>query len=221
MSFAERNKTWLLPVLAIGVAAVLWFDLRGGPEAPAPATAPAAGEAMPVAIPGGPSSTAPGSTGDGQPPPAGPAAALPSLTPESWSDLRSMNTVPDFLNQSGDLTAQATRPLSAEQLSPPARAASGGLALSTPSTLSLDVDSGSGNVAPPPPLDFISRTPEGVRAWYDGAGFRVGQTIPGTAYRVREIHPPRVVLEGPAGRVEQTTFILERPEAGSSRPETP
>jgi hypothetical protein len=219
VSFAERNKAWLLPVLAVGVAAVLWFDLRSAPAAPVQEAPSTAGETVPAAAPAPSMATAPAT--DGQPPPPSPAVALPALTPESWGDLRAMNTVPDFLNQSVELTAQATRPLSAEQLSPPARTAAGGQALPSPATLNLDVDSGSGNIAPPPLLDFISRTPEGVRAWYEGTGFRVGQTILGTAYRIREIHPPRVVLEGPAGRVEQTTFVLERPEAGSPRPETP
>lgn len=218
MSFAERNKTWLLPVLVVGVAAVLWFDLRDSAPPPAAIAPPDAATAPPPT--GSPVSVAaPTPTPDGQAPPA--ATTLPSLDAEAWSDLRPLNTVPGVLNQSQQLTEQATRPLSQEQLSPPVQVTIGGGALLTPSTLTLDANSGSGNSAPPPVLDFISRTPEGYRAWYDGVGFKVGQLILGTPYRIREIRPPKVVLDGPGGRVDQATFTLAPPEAASPDPETP
>ena len=132
-----------------------------------------------------------------------------------------MNAVPVFLNQSGGLTTQATRPLAQDLLHPPPSGAVGGQALASPSLLSMPVAGGSGPASEPPPLEFISRTPEGLHAWYQGVGFKTGQTILGTAYRIREIRPPKVVLEGPSGRVEQATFRLEPPAAASHHPELP
>ncbi|HEU4952042.1 MAG TPA: hypothetical protein VFT46_08810 [Holophagaceae bacterium] len=103
-----------------------------------------------------------------------------------------------------------------DQLAPP-RSTGAPLRLDAPSLLVLP-QTGAGEATPPPELDFISRTPEGLRAWYQGLGFRAGETILGTGYRIREIHPPRVVLEGPAGPVVQSTIHLERP---ATAPETP
>lgn len=42
MSFVERNKRWLLPVLGVPLAGVVWLNLPGGPPQAAPAQAPAA-----------------------------------------------------------------------------------------------------------------------------------------------------------------------------------
>lgn len=73
----------------------------------------------------------------------------------------------------------------------------------------------------PPPLEFISRTPEGLRAWYQGVGYLPGQTLLGSAFRVREIRPPRVTLEGPSGAITQSTFLLSEPAEARSSKETP
>lgn len=70
-------------------------------------------------------------------------------------------------------------------------------------------------------LEFISRTPEGLRAWYQGVGYTAGQAILGSAYRVREIRPPRVIVEGPAGPVAQSTFLFQESSDPTATKETP
>lgn len=216
MSFAERNKIWLLPLLAAGVAAVLWYDLRdtGTPATAVPSAPPQAAV---------PDASAPPSSSAAQPtaaPDAG-AAVMPPLGPDAWADLRPMNTVPAFLNQLSGLTTQATRALPRDLLDPPPPGAMGNQALATPDLLSIPSVGGSGPASEPPTLEFISRTPEGLHAWYGGVAFKAGQTILGTTYRIREIRPPKVVLEGPSGRIEQATFRLAPPVAASHPPELP
>lgn len=211
MSFVERHKTWLLPLLAVGVGAVIWYDLGSlGAPAPSPAAESAPAAPAPASTQAAPALDA----GASAPTPA--AASRPPLSPEAWSDLGYLNSVPGSLALTGDLATRATRPLDAELLAPPA---SGGMPLQIHAPAQLVLPSpGSGATAPPPDLDFISRTPEGLRAWYQGLGFRTGETLLGTSYRIREIRPPRVVLEGPAGPVVQSTVHLAAP---APSPETP
>ncbi|HET8714415.1 MAG TPA: hypothetical protein VFM16_01215 [Holophagaceae bacterium] len=222
MSFVERHKTWLLPLLAVGVGAVIWYDLGslGAPPAPASASAPSPGNVPAAASAPAPpeAPAAPAADGAAAPSDAAPgsASARPPLGPDAWADLRYLNTVPGTLGDASGLATRATRPLDPDQLTPPASGPAP-VRLEAPSLLVLP-QAGAGEATPPPELDFISRTPEGLRAWYQGLGFRAGETILGTGYRIREIHPPRVVLEGPSGPVVQSTVRLERPAPPQETP---
>lgn len=218
MSFIERHKTWLLPLLAVGVGAVIWYDLGslGAPPTPASASAPSPAN-VPAAASAPPPPEVPATEGPAAAPAAsGSAPARPPLGPDAWADLRYLNAVPGALGDASGLATRATRPLDPDQLTPPASGPAP-VRLEAPSLLVLP-QVGAGEAAPPPELDFISRTPEGLRAWYQGLGFRAGETILGTGYRIREIHPPRVVLEGPAGPVVQSTVRLERPAPAQETP---
>lgn len=215
MSFVERNKTWLLPLLAAGVVAVFWFDFR---STDAPATTPSvATPAQTVA----PEAAASLSGGPPSPSAQDSGSALPPLGPDAWGDLRPLNGAPGFQNQSNTLTTQATRPLTADQLDPQTSPVVGAQIMATPNLLMLPSPTNAGLASEPPPLEFISRTPAGLRAWYQGVAFKSGQTILGTPYRIREIAPPRVVLDGPTGRIEQATFRLAPPSETPHQMEPP
>ena len=217
MSFIERNKTWLLPVLAVGVVAVLWSNLHDSGPSPTTAT-PAAPESATPSPQGAPVTGEAPST---PAPVAAPPSPLPPLGPEAWADLRPLNSASVVLKPSLDLAAEATHPLSHAQLFPPPFQSSASQSLASPAMLVLPKSGNSASAAEPPPLEFISRTPDGLRAWYDGVGFKAGQTILGTAYRVLEIRPPAVVIEGPDGRRKQTTFTIQPSTRNSLSPETP
>lgn len=221
MSFVSRNKTWLLPLLAIGIGAVAWFDIRSfqTPDATPSAQGHQPAEAPPAAADAAPPPDA--STASAPMPSATPASPLPALGPDAWADLSLLNGPHGALGSDSSLAAQATRPLTDDQLHPPGATGSS-LAFATPSLLVLP-GAAAGASAPPPDLEFISRTPEGLRAWYQGVGYRVGQTLVGSPYRIRDIHPPRVTLEGPAGTVEQSTFLYSysEPAAPPVSKETP
>lgn len=217
MSFAERNKTWLLPVLAVGVVAVFWFNLHDSGPTPPPIAA-AAPESTVSSPQGAPT---PGEAPAAPAPVAAAPSPLPPLGPEAWADLRPLNSASVVLKPSLDLAAEATHPLSHAQLFPPSFPSTASQSLASPAMLVLPKSGNSASAAEPPPLEFISRTPDGLRAWYDGVGFKAGQTILGTAYRVVEIHPPAVVIEGPDGRRKQTTFTFQPSTPNSVSPETP
>lgn len=215
MSFVNQNKTWLLPLLAIGIGAVAWFDLKSF-QSPTPAQASTSEVPSPQPIQ--PPTAQPTAEGvEPSSPPQVPPA--PTLGPDAWADLSLYNSPRGDLGKGLELASRATRPLSDAQLMP-----------GPPSLLGTRFDApellahpqaGDGLATPPPPLEFISRTPEGLRAWYQGVGYLPGQTLLGSAFRVREIRPPRVTLEGPSGAITQSTFLLSEPAEARSSKETP
>lgn len=213
MSFVNQNKTWLLPLLAIGIGAVAWFDLKSF-QSPAP-TQTSTSEASPTQSAQTPTASPTAGPGDSTPP----ASPAPALGPDAWADLSLYNSPRGDLGKGLELASRATRPLSDAQLMP-----------GIPGTFETRFNSpnllahpqaGDRLATPPPPLEFISRTQEGLRAWYQGVGYLSGQTLLGSAYRVREIRPPRVTLEGPSGAITQSTFLLSEPAEARSPKETP
>lgn len=193
MSFIENNKTWLLPVLGLGAAAVIWMNVRA--FSPSPPI---------VQEPLHPVETAPA--------PLAVAAVQP--TPGSneslWDDLRPVAFVP------ADLEARATFEQKALASLPPA-------ALSTPGAPSVIRPSGpepsraprkvslpgdGAPVAAPPPPDFLIDGPGGAQAWFEGQGYRTGQPLKGRPFSVQGIRilpTPRVTLQGPSGPTTRST----------------
>ena len=216
MSFIERNKAWVLPLLGVAAAGVIYMNVKMlGPSAKVvapPAAPPVAGTPGPA-----PQAVAP-------PPPAPlpqPTPARPG-TPDLWSDLRALEEPWAGLNQTEAILARGGPTLTSDILHPPTKI------LSTPTNLHVTepkaiLVSGpstgpSTPVAPPPEVDFLIRNVMGSSAWMDGSGFKVGQLLPG-GWRVRHITPDMVEVEGPAGIIRRWTNPLKArtsPHAPSS-----
>jgi len=209
VSFIEKNKAWILPLLGVGVLGVLYLNFR-----PTPPPAPPSGPEVPVA----PGTPAP------EPTPA-PAVATPApgaAEGDIWEDLRAFAVPPPFLadensfrdraRRSAQAALQDTSPTLAldaptgvrEPVPPPEPSAKTGVGLpATP--------------APPPELDFLIHGPTGARAWFEGQSYRSGQAIEGKALSVGPIGVHSVELKGPKGKTVLSTNPLHH-SGPSSRP---
>ena len=194
MSFVERNKAWILPLLLVAGAGVVYLNVKtlsgpaqapSGPGSAAPAPAP-----LPAAAPAPP---------DAQGSPA-PDASL-------WEDLKPLAVVPSGLDPSGALQSRATAVLGDDILHP---------RLPPPPSFPVPPDptgprplvraSGSGAApAAAPDPEFLIETPEGRRAWFSGEGYREHQKLDGSPFLIKRIRRDRVVLEGPGGPQTRST----------------
>lgn len=199
MSFVERNKAWILPLLAVGVAGVVYLNV-GTLSGPAPAPAVPAGAA---------------------PTPVAAAPALP-VTPDPatsdatlWDDLKPFAVVPPGLVQTEALQAQATAVLGEKILRPPPSTFPSFPVPSDPAG-SRPMDREPGPVAlpgPAPDPEFLIEVPEGRRAWFSGEGYREHQRLDGSSFLIKRIGRERVVLEGPGGSQTRSTHPTIHSEA--------
>ncbi len=200
MSFIEKNKVWLLPLLALGVLGVGYMNYRtftGEPAAPVSEDA-AAPEAAP------------------QPEPAAPMeGAAPAASPEDveaaqdsgnlWADLEAFAVVPGELALEDPLRDRARVALD------PALILESSLFLDKPTRSSLQLvrpkpgGSADAERLAPPQLDFLIHTPHGSFAWFEGRGYRVGESLAGSGYVVSRIGVMSVELTGPGGSVLEYT----------------
>lgn len=192
MSFVEDNKAWILPLLGLGAAAVIWLNVR---TFNAPPAAPQ--EPLP------PSATAPPA-----PPPAEVQSA-PVQDESLWEDLRPTAFVPADLETRGSLEQQALSRLPPEAFLPPPGAQILRPAGGEPAPVQRRLPSAQGTTpAPAPPPDFLIEGPAGSRAWFDGQGYRPGQALrarPFTVHGIRFSPTPQVTLQGPAGTTTRST----------------
>lgn len=195
MSFVERNKLWLLPLLGLGVVAVGWYNMQAfsGPKTPPPEpqAPPAAGEAAPSAQASAP---------------ATPAPAVPAGGGEGgglWDDLKPLALVPGDLNRLEALDNQARGVLPASALQ---EGGSEALRMSGPKVWIPKerprpvVEGHEAPAGPPAPdPDILVQLPEGRRVWIDGVGYREAEALAQKPWRVRRIEPRAVELQGPKG----------------------
>lgn len=201
MSFIEKNKVWLLPLLALGVLGVGYMNYRTFTEEPAGAPAPG-GETAQAASPQAETSV----------PPEGPAPSTDQNGVEAgpgsenlWADLEPFAVVPGGLAQEEPLRDRARVAIDP--------------ALTQPSPLFLDKPihsslqpvqvkptgiSGTDQVRPPQ-LEFLIHTPQGSFAWFEGRGYRVGDSLAAGGYTVSRIGAMSVELTGPGGSVLEYT----------------
>ena len=194
MSFIEKNKAWLLPLLGLGILGVGYMNFRTPQvDQPQAATAPVRAEAVvPV-----------------EAPPA--ESGIPEGTEASvnlWSDLKPFAVLPGNLAQATALTDRARVALGAEldaeaplNLGRPAWAALS-LAAPKPGGSGPALKASGGSL---PELDFLIHGPYGSYAWFGGRAYQTGEKIPDSSYTLSRIGRTSVELTGPQGRVVEST----------------
>lgn len=198
MSFVERNKAWILPLLGVAALGVLVMNLRmfsgktpSRPQSPAPIATGRAPEAV------------------------APPAGGPSTASDLWKDLQSLETPPAGLTTAAPLlrrcaAATSSLPLAVAHTDPVAwkRATDPpGVPATAKSAPAPEAKVGPITLPPPPELSFIAQTSHGLEAWFAGRPYREGATLP-DGRRVRRITAQRVLLEGPGGSLERCVHAL-------------
>lgn len=207
MSFVQKHKAWLLPVLGLGVVWAGWNISQSlKPSAPVPVK------------PENAVGTAPATPATPPPPP--PLAPKAPGTNDLWSDLRQLDTPAAGLNQVAELVHQGASPLAPGWLqgSPrpdfrPARWKELPEPQFPRQTAGPEARPLS---APLPVLDFVlerqdARTRE---AWIGGKAYQEGQS-PDGVHRIKHITNRSVLLVGPSGETLLTTDL------GKSTPNSP
>jgi hypothetical protein len=183
VSFVERNRRWLLPLLGAGVAGVLWMNLPVR-------TAAAAEHAAPAAAPEAP----PQDDAQPQPPPV-------ALSLEQ--DFKFLET-PEPSDPVGLLAAG--RQVLGAALREPRRAElhpdQWGRLPGIPPPSRAPGPGPRAALQPPPPVDFLIETSAGPEAWIKGVGYRPGATLEG-GYKLKRITGTGVVLAGPRGEEDR------------------
>jgi hypothetical protein len=196
VSFIEKNKAWILPLLGVGVLGVLYMNFRPSPASPV----------------SGPEPVAPAPQGAEVPPPV-PVKPAGAAEGDLWEDLRGFAALPPVLADENGFRDQARR--SAVSILP---APGPSARLSSPTGVrepqpapSPDVKPGpvqASDANPSPELDFLIHGPAGARAWLDGLPYRSGESIPGQPLSVGPIGANSVVLKGPKGKTILSTNPL-------------
>lgn len=203
MSFVERNKTWVLPLLGVAALGVVYMNvqmLKPKPKAATVSVGPTTPSPSPAAAPT-PAPLAPTPTE-----PAGPIA------PDLWSDLRALEEPWSGLNQPDALLQQGGHALKPDWLHPGPPVELPSVTLRVPEPVSAAAVERTALPAPPsippPDVDFLIQNPKGSSAWLAGSGFKVGQVLAG-GWKVRRITPDMVEVEGQGGVVRRWTNPLK------------
>jgi hypothetical protein len=201
LSFIEKHKIWLLPLLGLGVLGVGYMNFRTIQSGPHPTESALA---KPEAAP----------------PEEVPAAV--SGTEDLWSDLRPFAILPGSLAQEDVLTDRARLALGAEL------DLDGSLSLGRPAWTSLTMPmvkpGGQGPTLGPtgeaaPELDFLIHGPHGSYAWFGGRAYQTGAKLLDSSYTLSRIGSTFVELTGPQGRIVVSTNPIHA--FGQNPPETP
>ena len=203
MSFIEKNKAWLLPLLGLGILGVGYMNFRtikgDAPPAENQAVAP-----QPAPVTGNQGAVSP----QAPPTPAPESAVSGEAQQDLWTDLRSFAVLPGNLAQEGALKDRARVALGAEL------DAESPLTLGNPSGNSLETPThqteGQGSAmlstsSVLPELEFVIHGPEGSSAWFGGHAYRAGEKLPVDGYSVSRIGPTFVELNGPTGKTLKYT----------------
>ncbi len=198
MSFIEKNKAWILPLLGVGLLGVLYLNLRPTPAA-SPAGAPTQGPEAAAQV-------------------AATSPSLPERPAESpgsdlWEDLRGLAAPPPFLADENGFRDLGRRSVMALLQAPGPSAALGIPSGVREPQAAADpaLKSGAAPGIAPPELDFLIHGPAGARAWLNGQPYRSGEPLPGQTLSVGPIGFTSVVLKGPKGRTVLSTNPLHHP----------
>ena len=197
MSFVERNKTWILPALAVGAMAVVWMNMRTFSETAPPAPVPPPRE-------GSASAATPPITAPAAPPPT-PGASDSNL----WDDLLPLAVIPVDLSSQEPFERRALTALTVGDLADTVPREAVGRPFSEPGRPQvLPSQAGAIPAVPAPQPDFLITGPAGSRAWFEGRSYGKGQTLHGQPYLVQSIQldpAPLVRLKGSSGLAIRST----------------
>ena len=209
MSFVEKNKAWLLPLLGVGVASVLFMNYRS-------LSAPAAGPTIlqaPMAAPAAP-----------ELPPTGQellaSAPGPGAAKDLWADLKPLAQPPAELAAESELRRKAQGRMdellvaafpTSLPMPGPVREASQPAPVRNPKPGPVKPVA----VSARPELEFIVSGPDGCSAWFQGRPYRQGEALPGGSYQVVAVTWNHVTLKGPGGKTLVQSTDSQRPVAGS------
>jgi hypothetical protein len=158
VSFVERNRRWLLPLLGLGVLGVLWLNLPGH-TAEAPMVAPPMAEGRTQVD----------------------AAPRPVVALSLAQDFKFLET-PEPSNPVG-LLLDGRQTLEPEQREAPRAALHpdqwGRLPGIPAPPRPMVPGPPRAEPQPPPPVDFLIETSAGQEAWIKGVGYRPGATLEG------------------------------------------
>lgn len=215
MSFVEKNKAWLLPLLAVGVLAVVYMNIRRMSASPTPPAQPSTdSEAPPVAdseVPTGPET-----------PVAVPSAPLSpgaDAGPDLWADLRGMAVPPPYLadeNTFRDLARRSALEAIQDQPKPVSLTPLSGVREPLAPMGIAEKPAVKGSLPEPqvPELDFLIHGASGSQAWLEGKAYRSGQFLEGNLLSVGPIRSTSVELKSPSGKTRTilSTNPLHPPE---------
>jgi hypothetical protein len=192
MSFVEANKTWILPLLGLGAATVIWLNVRTFNQ-PSPTA-----QELPH-----PAATAPAPQATPEAPPT------PVLDEALWDDLRAVAFVPADLETRTPFEQKALSGLSPQAyLAPRPLAVIRRSGAEPARDFRPTVPQDHAKSQPGPPPDFLIDGPNGPQAWFDGHGYRTGQPLKGRPFAVKAISLTptlRVTLEGSKGPASRST----------------
>ena len=216
MSFVERNKAWLLPLLGVGVVGVLWLNyLTFYPRKPVTASPPNAKATPPVAGSTSPSVSANQAAPNeaNAPPPSVPRSANPpsvSVAGDLWADLKIVEAPPPELNGMDALLKEGENPLRLavfQETKKPTLSPEDWTHLPEPEIVHKNLVASHDVPLPPLVLDFVLRLENGVRqAWFGGKAYREGQK-PDRAHKIKRITERGVVLSGSGGETLISTNL--------------
>jgi len=226
VSFVEKNKAWLLPLLAVGVLGVVYLNIRTMTASPAPPALPSAESEPNPATPaeGAAPEAAPAAPGADAPPPVAADSQVPTRPGadsglDLWADLRGLAAAPPYLadeNTFRDLARRSALDAIRSQPQPGILTVPSGV---REPLLSAEASEKSGvNASLPssqvPELDFLIHGTTGSRAWLEGKPYRAGQILDGNQLSVGPISSTSVVLKGPSGKTRTilSTNPLHSPE---------
>ncbi len=222
MSFVEKNKAWLLPLLAVGAVAVVYMNIRTMSASPTPPPQPstdAAASPAPGAEVPAPEMVSPA----GLPAPAPPRSEGDTGL-DIWADLRGMAVPPPYLadeNTFRDLARRSAQEAILDQPQPKYLTVPTGVREPLSPVEAADKKGAKGSLPEPqvPELDFLIHGASGSRAWLEGKGYRSGQVLEGNLLSVGPIRSTSVELKGPSGKTRAilSTNPLHPPEP-SARP---
>jgi hypothetical protein len=218
VSFAERHKRWLLPLLGIALAGVVWLNLPArtpaaapGPKVPAPAS--------PESASGSAGAPSPDQTEAREPGPSGPAPEPPALGTASLED---NDTLPLLLAGRQPVIGTLRNGPRPPVLHPDQWA---GLAQGPQPAAASASASAVDRPAPTPAtaprtLDFTLESATRQEVWVGGRGYRPGDTLPG-GYRLRRLTPDGALLAGPDGERRMSLGAAPGPPPSASLPGDP
>lgn len=192
MSFVERNKTWILPALAVGAAAVVYLNVTTLSDTAPPKPLPS-----------------PTLAGAEVPPPAITQAPMPGADAHVWDDLLPLAVVPAGLESREAFERRSLSALGAAELNsalPPEPVLRPATEPGRPMPVARTGGATPGTPAPSP--DFLIQGPTGSKAWFDGRGYRPGQALQDQPFQIQSIEldpDPRVRLKGSDGLSTRST----------------